>query len=489
MEPLIVVNNTKDWPLKIPGVRVVDARTYLTGGTLNGGKGTLVFNLCRSYRYQSDGYYVSLLAAARGHRPLPSSSTIQDMKSLTVVRYVSEDLEELIQQSLRPLQSNAFALSVYFGRNVAKRYDRLSRHLFNVFHAPLFRVYFAYNGKWEIQRISPIGVNDIPEEHRNFVVDAARTYFARRRYAVRKTRTARYDLAILYNPNDATPASNELALRKFQKAAHHLGLETEVIEKEDYGRLAEFDGLFIRETTYVNHHTFRFSQRAAAEGLVVIDDPESILRCTNKVYLAELLTRYHVCAPKTVIVHRDNLDAVPNLVGFPCVLKQPDSSFSQGVIKVHDEAALTSEAERLLEKSELIIAQEFIPTPFDWRVGIIDRQPLYVCRYYMARKHWQIQKTGPSGKTFRGRSDTLPVHQAPPQVVRTALRAANLIGDGLYGVDLKQWGRHCYVIEVNDNPSIDAGVEDLVLKDDLYRKIMQVFLERIERKKQEKPHP
>ena len=47
--------------------------------------------------------------------------------------------------------------------------------------------------------------------------------------------------------------------------------------------------------------------------------------------------------------------------------------------------------------------------------------------------------------------------------MKTALRAANLLGDGLYGVDLKQTDDGCYVIEVNDNPNIDAGNEDALL--------------------------
>ena len=64
-------------------------------------------------------------------------------------------------------------------------------------------------------------------------------------------------------------------------------------------------------------------------------------------------------------------------------------------------------------------------------------------------------------------------------MVRTALRVSNLIGDGLYGVDLKQVGRQVYVIEVNDNPSIEAGVEDAVLKGDLYGRIMEEFLRRL----------
>ena len=68
----------------------------------------------------------------------------------------------------------------------------------------------------------------------------------------------------------------------------------------------------------------------------------------------------------------------------------------------------------------------------------------------------------------------------PQRVLKTALKAANLIGDGFYGVDLKQDGSKVYVIEVNDNPSIDAGVEDKYLKDELYDRIMLGILKRVE---------
>jgi len=125
-------------------------------------------------------------------------------------------------------------------------------------------------------------------------------------------------------------------------------------------------------------------------------------------------------------------------IGLPCILKQPDSSFSQGVFKAVDEAGLHTMVEQLLSESDLIIAQEFLPTPYDWRVGIIDGQPLYICRYFMAQNHWQIQHKDHGGKTHYGKVDTLSLEEAPSHVISTALRAAKLIGDGLYGVDLKE---------------------------------------------------
>ena len=72
---------------------------------------------------------------------------------------------------------------------------------------------------------------------------------------------------------------------------------------------------------------------------------------------------------------------------------------------------------------------------------------------------------------------------APSEVVKLALRATAPIGDGLYGVDIKQTADRLVVIEVNDNPSIDAGVEDEQLESELYRRIMQEFLRRMERKR------
>ena len=484
MPTLIVTDDPKDWPSELPEAEVVDAWSYLTGPRFATLRNAKLFNLCKSYRYQSAGYYVSLLAEARGHRPLPSITTIQDMKSPAMVRLMGEELDDRIQKDLHPLQSDAFTLSVYFGRNVAKRYDTLSRYLFDSFRAPMLRAQFKkIDGRWQLRGVAAIGASEVPEAHWPMVAEAARQFFAGRRGSVRRRSAWRYDLAILRNPKEAEPPSDDKALQKFAKAAEAVGLAVEVIGPDDYGRIAEFDALFIRETTAPNHHTYRFSRRAAGEGLVVIDDPESIVRCSNKVYLAELLGHHHIPSPKTLVAHEENVDEVLERIGLPCVLKQPDSSFSRGVIKVETAEALRDELARFWKESDLVVAQEYLPTTFDWRIGILDGQPLFACKYFMARKHWQIIKRDAEGKSSYGKFETLPVELAPRKAVRIATRAAELIGDGLYGVDVKQSGDQFTVIEVNDNPNIEAGVEDAILRDELYRRLADVFLRRIERRK------
>lgn len=484
MPIIIVVNNPKQWTFDIPGVDVVSAKDYITNPDFSNNRGLKVFNLCRSYRYQSLGYYVSLLATARGHRAIPNVSTIQEMKTQEVTRIITSDLDELIQRSLSHIQSKMFTLSIYFGKNMAKRYDRLSLQLFNLFQAPLLRAHFIYNKEWQLQGISPISIKEIPDEHKPYVEEFAKRYFAGRSFSFPKRDISGYDLAILVNPDDKDPPSNKKTIQRIVKVAEKMDFNVEVINKDDYSKIAEFDALFIRETTAVNHHTYRFALRAEAEGIVVLDDPRSIVRCSNKVYLAELLDHYGVPIPRTIIVHKDNLEAVITEMGFPLILKQPDSSFSQGVIKINSKDEFLLESERMLDKSELIIAQQFLPTTFDWRIGILNKQPLFVCKYYMADNHWQIIDWQKKGERKYGISETLSIEDAPEQVIKTALRASNLIGDGLYGVDLKQVGKKCYIIEVNDNPNIDVGVEDKAIGDELYRRLMDVFLTRIQKIKE-----
>jgi glutathione synthase/RimK-type ligase-like ATP-grasp enzyme len=166
-------------------------------------------------------------------------------------------------------------------------------------------------------------------------------------------------------------------------------------------------------------------------------------------------------------------------LGLPCVLKLPDSGFGLDVVKIESEEALRQQAERFFKVSELIVAQEWLPTGFDWRVGVYDRRPLFVAKYFMAPGHWKIIEVAEDQKMIEGKTVAMSIGEAPEQVINMAVRAANLIGRGLYGVDLKEVDGRVYLIEVNCNPNIDAGNEDQVLGEALYRELLGVFARRI----------
>jgi len=482
---IIVVENRSDWKAQFPENIVVPVKDYLTIQDYLKTKDVRVINLCRSYRYSSVGYYCSLLAEGRSHRVIPSVRTILDLSSKSIYSLDTEDLDERVQKSLiksrGALADDAFELNIYFGRCEDEELQDVARQIFETFPAPLMKVEFRRQGKWRITTIKAIALNNI-EPGQEAAFSAALNNYLSKRWQQPKTKSqSRYDIAMLHNPQDNMPPSNARALQSFIRIGKTMGLDVELIERKDYSRLAEYDALFIRDTTRINHYTYRFSKKAESEGMVVIDDPTSILRCTNKVYMGELLRANKVPTPKTVIVHEGNTSVLETELPYPVVMKIPDGSFSRGVYKADNKIELEQIAAKLFKESDLILGQEFVYTEYDWRIGILNRKPIYACQYFMSKKHWQVVNHGPQGRITEGGYKTLPIEAAPPEVVDIALKAANLIGDGLYGVDVKQNNRGVFVIEINDNPNIDAGVEDVVLKDDLYRIILQEFITRLDR--------
>ncbi|TNE79872.1 MAG: ATP-grasp domain-containing protein, partial [Gammaproteobacteria bacterium] len=176
-----------------------------------------------------------------------------------------------------------------------------------------------------------------------------------------------------------------------------------------------------------------------------------------------------------------DLDKVEEEFGYPVVLKVPEGSFSKGVFKANNREELSSHLEELLKTTALVLAQEYLYTDYDWRIGVFNNRPLYACRYYMARNHWQIYNHD-SKRFSSGGFETLPTYEVPREVLDAALRAAKVIGNGLYGVDIKQQGKQAYVIEINDNPNIDYKIEDAYLGDELYMLVMTEMARRLELK-------
>jgi len=484
MNILFVVSHIRDWPFRTPGAQVVPARAYLTDPLYTDHTERKVFNLCQTTRYQSHGYYVSLLAEARGHQPLPDIRAIEDLHSGSLACRLAESLDHLFHSALSHVEAERFELDVYFGRSPNTHFEQLSEQLFNLLRAPLLRACFVRSGeRWQLQHVRELHLEDLDQNALNAAARAAADCLAGHRRRAREPAAKRPTLAILRSPDCQVPPSNPGAICKFQEAAEALGMRSELITHADAQRVPDFDALFIRDTTNVNHYTYRIARAAAVDDMVVMDEADSILRCGNKVFLHELLRRHRLPTPKTMLVHRSNLEQVIPALGLPCILKQPDGAFSLGVVKVESAEELRARAEALFAGSELLIAQEYLPTDFDWRVGILDRKPLFVCRYFMAPGHWQIIRHESGGAVREGQAQAVALESAPPQVLDLALRSANLIGDGFYGVDIKQRGRQCYVIEINDNPNVDAGNEDGVLKDALYLEVMNVFRKRIEARK------
>ena len=267
------------------------------------------------------------------------------------------------------------------------------------------------------------------------------------------------------------------ALENFRRVAHEKGHTFDFMFREGISEIPKYDAVFIRATTDPLFTAYVVSKTAWELGLKVIDDPESIQICGNKIHLYDLFKKYDVPHIPTLFLNKDEihhkrfLEIFENL-GKPVVIKAPYTSFSRYVEKVACESSFRDVAKRFCRKSDLLAVQTFMPTAFDWRVGVLNRQVLYVCKYMIPKGRWKHGCKRRGKPTFIwGRTFSLRRENAPLALKETALKACDVIGKGLYGVDIKEIDDKYVVVEVNDNPSIYAGYEDYRNKD-LYGKII-----------------
>jgi RimK family alpha-L-glutamate ligase len=485
MSWLILVDQSRDFSNADTPHKVMSTRDYLSRPQLFKETKPKIINLARSYGYQGTGYYCALLAEARGHRIMPTVESMTELSRKTLYEHALPELESTLRKCLEKvppkLENGTFKFLACFGRSDNPVLNPFARLLFDWFRVPILRVHVNWNGKREIERIAPVAVNTLEDHERSFFTEAldAHTKGTWKRPKARDV--LKYTLAVLIDPTETDSPSDQQSLKHLSRLAEKFSIDVDPIQKGDLDRVAEFDALWIRATTQIDNFTYRFARRAQQEGMPVIDDPQSMIRCTNKVYLAERLGAAGVPTPKTMIVQSDKQahDIIQH-VGLPVVLKVPDGSFSRGVFKADDEKSLKAKIKEMLEESDLVIAQEFVPTSFDWRIGVLGGEAIFACQYRMARAHWQVVKYREGKSQLEGGFSAIPLDQVPHGVIETAVKAANLMGEGLYGVDMKQTDKGLYVIEVNDNPDVNHGVEDAAEKDKVWEKIIQWFWTRLE---------
>ncbi|CAN5662221.1 hypothetical protein BH23GEM9_BH23GEM9_24080 [soil metagenome] len=540
---LIVVSERGDAE-GFPNELVATAQGYIEGD--NGAEpGTLIINLCRTLGYGTDGYYVSLLADARGQQVLPrletSAGVADPYARFRALQEAGIATLDAVEMAVRRRAAGLSAVGAGAGSGAAgsgtggstagpgpgdadgddadgddgglgppplvrdqdgcrqarpdevvdfiaclgttadPSFHALAAGVYGVWPVPLLHVRVVREDeRWKVAGVthaSPAGLS--AEERRLVVATVTGDMNALRRGNPGARDTVRASIAVLLDPADPFSASSAETVERLARVAANMNVHVARIGASDLRRLPEYDALFIRSLTGVKLPSFQFALRAEALDMPVIDDSQSIIRCSNKVFLEELLRREGVPLPRTRIVTAHTPWTQLEELGVPFVMKSPDGSFSAGVHKISSRVDFDVRARELLAHSPLLIAQEWLPTDYDWRITVLDGSLLFAARYFMAHGHWQI-RSEEGGVERYGKVEAVPREEAPPHVVDIALRAARLIGRGMYGVDLKETSRGAVVIEVNDNPNLDADYEDAADGDVIYEEIVNCFLRQIE---------
>jgi glutathione synthase/RimK-type ligase-like ATP-grasp enzyme len=279
-----------------------------------------------------------------------------------------------------------------------------------------------------------------------------------------------------------TDPREEGALQKFKLAAEKQGSEFHFLFREDISEIPKYDAVFIRATTDPLNTAYVVSKIAWESGLKVVDDPESITICGNKIHQYALFEKYNVPYISTMYLNKDELhhkkiSDIFDALGKPVVIKAPYTSFSRYVEKAACETSFRDVAKRFFRKSDVLAIQRFTPTAFDWRVGVLNNDILYVCKYMIPRGKWKHgAKLRGKPTVIWGRTVRFRRREMPARLREVALKACSVIGKGLYGVDVKEVDGDFVVVEVNDNPSIYAGYEDSS-DHDIYKRIIAYLSE------------
>src|SRR5574337_946865 len=211
------------------------------------------------------------------------------------------------------------------------------------------------------------------------------------------------NIAVFIERYTVTRSEEMSALMRFGQVAQRLGHRMDVLFRSDMYKIPQYHALFIRSLTDPMNAAFVASRMAELHGLRVIDDPVSIIICCDKINMYRRLQQAQVPMPETVFLGEANLTQkrgklLLEVLGNPLVLKAPNSSFSMYVERASTPKEFVAVGKRLLRRADRLVAQRFVRSQFDWRVGVLGGEPLYVCQYTIPRNRWQIHPYNSEGK-------------------------------------------------------------------------------------------
>ena len=181
-----------------------------------------------------------------------------------------------------------------------------------------------------------------------------------------------------------------------------------------------------------------------AAGSTVINRPDVIRTCGDKLATSAALVRQGVPTPRTsVAVDADAALAEAERLGYPVVIKPLVGSWGRLVARAESPAAL----EALIEYKEVLggpehkvhYLQEYVEKPGrDIRAFVVGDE--VICAIYRSSEHW-ITNTARGG-----RASDCPLTD---ELVERCLGAARAVGGGILAIDLVESSRGLLVVEVN----------------------------------------
>ena len=221
----------------------------------------------------------------------------------------------------------------------------------------------------------------------------------------------------------------------------------------------EFDAVIPRIGASVTFYGTSVVRQFEIMGTYCVNESVAISRSRDKLRSIQLLSRKGVGIPVTAFANSP--DDVKGLIrevgGAPLVIKLLEGTQGIGVVLAETQKAAESVIEAFMGVKSNILIQEFIK-----EAGGSDLRCLVVDGKVIAA----MQRTAPEGE-FRSnihRGGSAQLVKLTPKERATAVKAAQIMGLNVCGVDLLRSSRGPLVMEVNSSPGLE-GIERATEKD------------------------
>jgi ribosomal protein S6--L-glutamate ligase len=256
--------------------------------------------------------------------------------------------------------------------------------------------------------------------------------------------------------------------QRFKEEAQKLGHKVTVADPMEYeivlgrrtpllfyrGRIAnEVDVVLPRTGASITNYGVAVIAQFEMKGVPVVNGSTAIMQTRNKLRCLQLMTRYDIDIPRTVIIRRpDELAGAVEIVGgFPVILKLLSGTQGIGVMLAENMGTIESTIDTLWSLGQDILIQECVKESVgrDVRVIVVGGEVVAAMRRQARIGEFR-------SNIHRGGIGTAV--KLPDEYERIAKAAAKIVGLHVAGVDLLESHRGPKVIEVNSSPGLE-GIE------------------------------
>ena len=217
--------------------------------------------------------------------------------------------------------------------------------------------------------------------------------------------------------------------------------------------LTEYDAVLPRIGASITYYGTAVVRQFQEMDVFCANTAHGISNSRDKLRSLQILSRHHIGIPRTTFVRdkKDVLPAIDRVGGAPVVIKLIEGTQGIGVLLAETVKAAESIIELLQSQKQNVLIQKFVAESKgrDIRAFVVGDRVVAAMRRVA------------QGQEFRSNVHRGGVAEAvdlPPEYEETAVRAAQILGLRVAGVDMLEGKTGPQIMEVNSSPGLE-GIE------------------------------